>query len=242
MANHGNDLPLKLYRKLLMESYLQNCKDGDKIKDFLIKNHDPILQTEDRYIPPKTRGNILTEKYIKMMAEKPKRNPKRRIPLKNSMSSGLIVIAENKKKEGIKMNPKVRTNQDSTKSYEISKHMRTFKSKDNLKNFYLDNFNSVKENNLARSKTNVSSNFFNILYYSFYRKDIFVDRKQERRIRRNVEAYRDCIGNMFEEHGKITRVPKITDKPGNSNFKVLAEEAKNNLSDRYYYENNKNQW
>ena len=177
MANHGNDLPLKLYRKLLMESYLQNCKDGDKIKDFLIKNHDPILQTEDRYIPPKTRGNILTEKYIKMMVEKPKRNPKRRIPLKNSMSSGLIVIAENKKKEGIKMNPKVRTNQDSTKSYEISKHMRTFKSKDNLKNFYLDNFNSVKENNLTRSKTNVSSNFFNILYYSFYRKDIFVDRK-----------------------------------------------------------------
>ena len=163
MANHGNDLPLKLYRKLLMESYLQNCKDGDKIKDFLIKNHDPILQTEDRYIPPKTRGNILTEKYIKMMAEKPKRNPKRRIPLKNSMSSGLIVIAENKKKEGIKMNPKVRTNQDSTKSYEISKHMRTFKSKDNLKNFYLDNFNSVKENNLARSKTNVSSNF--LIYY-----------------------------------------------------------------------------
>ena len=91
-----------------------------------------------------------------MMAEKHKRNPKKRIPLKNSMSSGLIVIADNKKKEGIKMNPKVRTNQDSTKSYEISKHLRTFKSKDNLKNFYLDNFNSVKENNLTRSKTNVS--------------------------------------------------------------------------------------
>ena len=142
-----------------------------------IKNHDPILQTEDRYIPPKTRGNILTEKYIKMMAEKPKRNPKKRIPLKNSMSSGLIVIAENKKKEGIKMNPKVRTNQDSTKSYEISKHMRTFKSKDNLKNFYLDNFNSVKENNLTRSKTNVSINFLIYNAIPLYRKDIFVDRK-----------------------------------------------------------------
>ena len=139
-----------------MESYLQNCKDGEIIKDYLIKNHDPILQTQDRYIPPRTRGYILTEKYIKTMAEKPKKNPKRRIPLKNSMSSGLIVIADNKKKEGIKMNPKVRTNQDSTKSYEISKHLRTFKSKDNLKNFYLDNFNSVKENNLTRSKTNVS--------------------------------------------------------------------------------------
>ena len=74
------------------------------------------------------------------------------------------------------------------------------------------------------------------------KENIIEEEKQERRIRRNVEAYRDCIGNMFEEHGKITRVPKITDKPGNSNFKVLAEEAKNNLSDRYYYENNKNQW
>jgi hypothetical protein len=170
MANHGNDLPLKLYRKLLMESYLQNCKDGDKIKDFLIKNHDPILQTEDRYIPPKTRGNILTEKYIKAMAEKPKKNPKRRIPLKNSMSSGLIVIAENKKRQGIKMNPNIRTNQDSTKSYENYKHMRTYKSKDNLKNFYWDDFNSAKENKLFKSKTNVRK------IYLIYNKFIFIEK------------------------------------------------------------------
>ena len=162
MANHGNYLPLKLYRKLLIESYLQNTKDGEKIKDFLIKNHDPILQTQDRYIPPRTKGNILTEKYIKKMAEKPKRNPKKRIPLKNSMSSGLIVIAENKKRKGIRMHPQVRTNQDSTKSYENYKHMRTYKSKDNLKNFYLDDFNSVKENYLTRSKTNVSK-YINII-------------------------------------------------------------------------------
>ena len=159
MANHGNYLPLKLYKKLLIESYLQNCKDGELIKDYLIKNHDPILQTEDRYIPPRTRGNILTEKYIKAMAEKPKKNPKRRIPLKNSMSSGLIVIAENKKKQGIRMDPKKRINQDSTKTYENYKHMRTYKSKANLKNFYWDNFNSVKETKLVKSKTNVRKIF-----------------------------------------------------------------------------------
>ena len=162
MANHGNDLPLKLYRKLLMESYLQNCKDGEIIKDYLIKNHDPILQTQDRYIPPRTRGYILTEKYIKTMAEKPKKNPKRRIPLKNSMSSGLIVIAENKKREGIKIYPNIRRNQDSTKSYENYKHLRTYKKKDNLKNFYYDNFNSVKENKLVKSKTNVRKFYFYI--------------------------------------------------------------------------------
>ena len=162
MANHGNYLPLKLYKKLLMESYLQNCKDGEIIKDYLIKNHDPILQTQDRYIPPRTRGYILTEKYIKTMAEKPKKNPKRRIPLKNSMSSGLIVIADNKKRAGIKIYPNIRINQDSTKSYENYKHLRTYKKKDNLKNFYYDNFNSVKENKLVKSKTNVRKFYFYI--------------------------------------------------------------------------------
>ena len=172
MANHGNYLPLKLYKKLLMESYLQNCKDGEKIKDYLIKNHDPILQPDNRYIPPRTRGNVLTEKYIKKMAEKPKKNPKKRIPLKNSMSSGLIVIAENKKKQGIKMNSKVRTNQESTESYENYKHMRTYKSKDNLKNFYFDNFNSVKDNKFIKTKTNVRK--YLILLILYYRKDITI--------------------------------------------------------------------
>ena len=155
MSNKGNYLPLKLYKKLLIESYLQNCKDGERIKDYLIKNRDPILQAEDRYIPPRTRGYILTEKYIRKMAEKPEKNHMRRIPLKNSMSSGCIVVAKNEKKQGIKMNPKVRTNQDSTKSYEIQKHIRTYKSKDNLKNFYWDNFNTVKENQLNKAKSNV---------------------------------------------------------------------------------------
>ena len=96
------------------------------------------------------------------MKEKPKKNPKRRIPLKNSMSSGLIVIADNKKREGIKIYPNIRRNQDSTKSYENYKHLRTYKKKDNLKNFYYDNFNSVKENKLVKSKTNVRKFYFYI--------------------------------------------------------------------------------
>ena len=69
--------------------------------------------------------------------------------------------------------------------------------------------------------------------------------EQEQRkgkIRRNNKAYRDCIGNMFEEQGKISRVPKITEKPVNDNFRVLSSEAKKNLDERYYYENNLDQW
>jgi hypothetical protein len=161
MANKGNGLPANVYKKMLTQSYLQNKKDGTSIKNFLIKNRDPILQKEDRYIPPRTKGNVLTEEYYKKMVEKPQKNHMKRIPLKANLTSGVKVIAEPKKKQGIKMNPKVRRNQDSTKSYELNKHIKTFKKPDSLKNFYLDNFNSIKENQyeLARHKTNVSHIF-----------------------------------------------------------------------------------
>ena len=69
--------------------------------------------------------------------------------------------------------------------------------------------------------------------------------EQERKkgyIRRNNKPYRDSIGKMFEEQGKISRVPKVTAKPCDSNFQILSKEAKNNLSERYYYEINKTQW
>ena len=77
---------------------------------------------------------------------------------KNNLSSGVIVIAEPNKRQGIKMNPKIRRNQDSMKTNENQKHLRTYKNKDNLKNFYFDNFNSVKQNqnNLEKIKASVS--------------------------------------------------------------------------------------
>ena len=71
---------------------------------------------------------------------------------------------------------------------------------------------------------------------------IIEEEKEEKKIRRNNKAYRDCIGKMFEEQGKISKIPKISEKPCNSNFKILSNEAKNNLTDRYYSEINKDQW
>ena len=158
MANKGNGLPGQLYKKMLTQSYLQAYKEGNSIKNFLNKNQDPILQKQDRYIPPRTRGNVLTEEYIKKMANKPEKNHIKRIPVENNLTSGVKVITVNRKKEGIKMNPNVRRNQDSTKSYENYKHMRTYKTPSTLKNFYFDDFNSVKENEyqLKRNKSNVS--------------------------------------------------------------------------------------
>jgi hypothetical protein len=165
MANKGNGLPGQLYKKMLTQSYLQAYKEGNSIKNFLNKNQDPILQKQDRYIPPRTRGNVLTEEYIKKMANKPEKNHIKRIPVENNLTSGVKVITVNRKKEGIKMNPNVRRNQDSTKSYENYKHMRTYKTPSTLKNFYFDDFNSVKENEyqLKRNKSNVS--IIILLYY-----------------------------------------------------------------------------
>lgn len=297
MANKGNGLPQKLYKKMLTESYLQACKEGNSIKNFLNKNLDPILQKEDRYIPPRTRGNVLTEEYIKKMAEKPEKNHIKRIPLQDNLSSGVKVVTEDKKNKGIKMNPKIRRNQDSTKSYEIQKHLRTYKKPDTLKNFYFDNFNSVKQNQyeLAKHKSNVSYKNFLIInklqrrYFNrpkdnaiippqpiakgekpdnfshtyingfkrplpekTYDRIFNADKKakefnteQEKKtgyIRRNNKAYRDSIGKMFEEQGKISRMPKISEKPCNDNFKILSSEAKKNMAERYYYDNNLNQW
>ena len=165
MANKGNGLPGQLYKKMLTQSYLQAYKEGNSIKNFLNKNQDPILQKQDRYIPPRTRGNVLTEEYIKKMANKPEKNHIKRIPVESNLTSGVKVITVNRKKEGIKMNPNVRRNQDSTKSYENYKHMRTYKTPSTLKNFYFDDFNSVKENEyqLKRNKSNVS-----IIIYLYY--------------------------------------------------------------------------
>ena len=159
MENKGNDLPPKVYKKMLAESYQQSYKDGSKIKNFLNRNQDPILQKSDRYIPPRTKGNILTEEYYKKMVNKPEKNHIRRIPLKDSLASGVKVIENPKKREGIKMNPKVRRNQDSFKTYENYQHLKIFKKTDNLKHFYLDNFNSIKQNqnDLAEKRKNVSN-------------------------------------------------------------------------------------
>ena len=298
MANKGNGLPQHLYKKMLTESYLQTKKDGASIKTHLVKSHNPILQKEDRYIPPRTKGNVLSEEYIKKMAEKPEKTHIKRFPLKNNLTSGVNVVTETKKKEGIKMNPKIRRNQDSFQTYDIPKQSKKFHKKpDTLKNFYFDNFNSVKQNQyeLAKIKQNVSNKKYNyklkILQKRFinrpkdnniippqpiqkgdndilnntysggfqrplpektYDRIFNTDKKirqynieQENKkgqIRRNNKAYRDSIGRMFEEQGKLAKAQNISEKPCKDNYKILSSEAKKNVTERYYYDNNLNQW
>ena len=78
---------------MLTDKYLQTRKKANSIKNLLIKNLDPILIKEDYYIPPRTKGNILTEEYVKRMAEKPEKNHMKRIPIKVYLSSDVKVIA-----------------------------------------------------------------------------------------------------------------------------------------------------
>ena len=59
------DIPPKVYRNMLSNNYKQTHKEYQKIKNFQNRNSNPICQKEDRYIPPKKRGNILTQEYIK---------------------------------------------------------------------------------------------------------------------------------------------------------------------------------
>ena len=72
---------------MLKNNYLQTPKEANSIKNFLIKNRDPILQKQDYYIPPRTKGNVSTEEYIKKMAQKTWKKPYK----KNSYKSQLII-------------------------------------------------------------------------------------------------------------------------------------------------------
>ena len=47
---------------------------------------------------------------------------------------------------------------------------------------------------------------------------------------------------MFEEQGKLAKAQNISEKPCKDNYKILSSEAKKNVTERYYYDNNLNQW
>ena len=160
----ANGLPPNVYRKLLSRIYKQNRKDAQKIKDNWSRNGNPILQKENRYFSPRTRGYILTQEYIKKMAEKPEKPHIKRIPLKSNFASGPVVITENKKVESIKLNPKIRKNQSSISAPKIEKNKKQFSQTNYYKYFYLDNFNSEKLNqNDIDKKKKVSYIYINII-------------------------------------------------------------------------------
>jgi hypothetical protein len=138
----SNGIPPREYRKMLNTNYKQSHKEYEEIRHNQNRMTNPIIQKEDRYIPPKTRGNILTEEYVKKMANKPERAHIKRIPIPSNLSSGVTVITEPKKVEGIKLGPIHKNQAHSVERRPVRKKLH----KDNFKYFYFDDFNSVKQN------------------------------------------------------------------------------------------------
>ena len=149
----GRDIPPKVYRKMLRQNYQQSHKDYERIKNALNNTSNPICQKEDRYVPPRTKGNILTQEYIRKMAEKPEKTHIKRIPIQSNLSSGVKVITETKEPRGIRLGPQYRCYHSAERRRCRKKILPQSKA-----NFYFDAFNSVKENenDLAKLRSEVS--------------------------------------------------------------------------------------
>lgn len=167
----ANGLPPKVYRKMLSSIYFQTKKDAQSIRNNWVNQGNPIVQKENRYFSPRTKGNMLTQEYIKKMAEKPEKPHIRRIPVQSHFASGPTVTYEPKKMGGIKLHPKLRKNQSSLSAPKIENHHRHLSQSGSFKNFYLDNFNSIKETqNDVDMKNAVSEKYLiiNMCIYTIY--------------------------------------------------------------------------
>ena len=142
----ANQLPPKLYRKLLSTIYQQTQKDAKTIKDNFSRNSNPLFQKEARCLSVKSRRHNLTQEYNKKMEEKPEKIHKRIFKVKNNFDKNLSVISNEPCNRSIKIFRNVRKNQASMSAPKIERHKKFISLKDNYKNFYLDNFNSIKQN------------------------------------------------------------------------------------------------
>lgn len=144
----SNDLPPKIYRKLLSSIYQQTQKEAKLIKDNFSRNRNPICPKEYRCPSVKTRNYNLTQEYNKKMEEKPEKLHKRRIPEKNHFDVNLTVLSPEPINRSIKLYKNKRKNQSSMSAPKIEKCNKFISLKDIYKNFYLDSFNSIKQNQI----------------------------------------------------------------------------------------------
>ena len=137
-----NQIPLKLYKNMLSDNYKQSKKEYNKILEFQRSIHDPICQKEDRYIPQKTKGYVLTQEYLKKMAEKPEKAHIKRIPIQSNLSSGVNVIKDQNKPRGKRIGEFQGIHASSAQKRKLGKKIVS----DTYKKFYNDNFNLSKLN------------------------------------------------------------------------------------------------
>ena len=96
------------------------------------------------------------------MEEKPEKIHKRQFPIKKNFNMNLSVISQPEQyNRSIKMVNNKRKNQSSMSAPKIERHKKFISSNGIYKNFYFDNFNSIKQNqNDLDIKKKVRINFF----------------------------------------------------------------------------------
>ena len=82
------------------------------------------------------------------MEEKPEKLHKRRIPEKKHFDINLTVLSPEPINKSIKLYKNKRKNQSSMSAPKIEKCNKFISLKDIYKNFYLDSFNSIKQNQI----------------------------------------------------------------------------------------------
>ena len=144
-----------------LDSYKQTNKMAREIKNKLNTNIDPINQKSDKYKPHTLRKSKLTEEYNKRMNEKKEKLSIKRIPQKDNLGTDFSINQPLNNKFHIKFFNTYRNQQSEEKPY---KHLkRKIYEKDNMKNFYSDNFNTNKlnENDKNLIKVNVRNKLYN---------------------------------------------------------------------------------
>lgn len=150
----------QVYRKLLSTIYQQTQKDAKLIRDNFSFKRNPICQNEQRSSSVKYRNYNLTQIYNKKMEEKPEKLHKKNIPLKKNFAVNLSVIAPENNNRNIKIFNNIRKNKCSISAPKIDRHQKFISIKDNYKNFYLDSFNSIKQNLNDINNKRIVSIFF----------------------------------------------------------------------------------
>lgn len=149
------------YPNFTLDSYKQTNKIAKEIKSKLKLNIDPIIQNYDKYKPKNSKSNILSEEYHKKMSEKKEKIRIKRIPQKDNLGTDFSINQPLNNKFHIKFFNTYRNQQSEEKPY---KHLkRKIYEKDNMKNFYSDNFNTNKlnENDKNLIKVNVRNKLYN---------------------------------------------------------------------------------
>lgn len=161
MATKVTEIPAKTYKKLLEKNYIETKQNANRIKRNFNQRQDPILQKDDKFIPPpRTKGKhlIVKDKY----EDKPDiidRNSRKRIYVRGNLANNMDVITEDTKPRGIRINSAQRRGDESFKRRKIDQKPKPV-SDLSMRFFFQDYSNSAKPsyNDRYFKKGNVSKN------------------------------------------------------------------------------------